>query len=86
LASKENPNCCRNKRQGPFPLKKDFHGPKIFQNSLLKVEIFNFKILSDTANHILQFFLSAENFLEWKWTFTLEKQEMPVLKINALID
>ena len=38
-----------------------------------KLKIFNFKIFSDgkfvSANDILQNFLSAENFPEWKWAF-----------------
>jgi hypothetical protein len=48
--------------------------PKI---SLLKVE--NFQLFSDgkfvSANHILQIFLSAENFPVWKWTFSSIEQD-----------
>jgi hypothetical protein len=60
--------------QEKFPRTENF--PKI---SLLKIEnlkIFNFtKKFSDgkfvLANHILQIFLSAENFPEWKWALLL---------------
>jgi hypothetical protein len=65
---------------GPFLLKKKFPRTENFPKiSLLKIEnlnIFNFtKIFSDgkfvLANHILQIFLSAENFPEWKWALIL---------------
>jgi hypothetical protein len=42
--------------RGPFPLEKNFHGQKIFRKIRQKI----------CANHILQNFLSAENFPEAK--------------------
>jgi hypothetical protein len=60
---------------GPFPLKINFPWTENFPKiSLLKVENFSTsKFFSDgkfvSANHILQNFLSAENFPEWKWAF-----------------
>ena len=54
--------------QEKFPRTENF--PKI---SLLKVENFQLQNFSDvkfvSANHILQNFLSEENFPELKWTF-----------------
>jgi hypothetical protein len=57
--------------KGPFSLKKNFPRTENFPKiSLLKVETTS-KFFSDgkfvSANHISQIFLSAENFLEWKW-------------------
>ena len=56
----------------PFPLKKNFHGQKIFQkHHCIKLTIFNCKIFFDgkfvSANHILHNFFSAEDFPQWKW-------------------
>jgi hypothetical protein len=50
---------------------------------------FNFKIFSHgkfvSPNHILQTFLAAENFPDWKWAFrTLEK--ITILVLNYLSD
>ena len=58
--------------KGQFPLKKNFHGQKIFRKYHVKSWKFSTSnIFSDgkfvSANHILQNFVSAENFPEWKW-------------------
>jgi hypothetical protein len=64
------------KTRGSFPLKKNFHTENFPKISLLKVENFRLQNFSPTAkfvsaNHILQNYLSAGNFSEWKWTLTL---------------
>jgi hypothetical protein len=62
------------------PVKAHFHSGKnstdrkFSENIIVKSWKFSTsKFFSDgkfvSANHILQNFLSAENFLEWKWTF-----------------
>jgi hypothetical protein len=51
------------------------------------LKIFFFKLFSKfvSANHILQNFLSAENFPEWKWAFTFGLNDYPEQQANRKI-